>query len=140
MDDNPIDRVPSLVAGHLHACLADLLKAGAVPRPEAASCVESGWGVVVVAFPALPGEGVSGLNQCDRDLLAMLAKADETMSADRLRRQLDKAGIGAYSLASIKRSLSRLLALKLVANSRRSPRGYYLPHRLPLFSRPVPRS
>jgi hypothetical protein len=135
MDSNPIDRVRSLVAGHGHALMADLLKSNAAPRAEAASLNESGWSVLVLAFPCRPAEGTPGLTQCDRDVITLLGQAPEPLPASRIRKDLEQVGIGVYGIATVKRSLARLLRLGIVANSKRTPRGYYLPETLPLVRR-----
>jgi hypothetical protein len=86
-----------------------------------------------VAVPTPAGEDVPGLTECDRDCLAYLAAACEPLSAARVRRELEKKGIAIHAEITVKRSLARLKRLGLVANSRKTPRGYYLPENLPLF-------
>src|SRR5262249_18466836 len=49
-----VDRVGTLVSGHAEACLADLRKAGDIPRPFAAVADGGGWVVLTMAFPARP--------------------------------------------------------------------------------------
>jgi hypothetical protein len=131
--DGGVDRVRSLVVGHAQSCLADLAGTGAVPRADAAVRAAGGWTVLVVVFPTLPAEGVPGLTECDRDCLGILAQAREPLPAARVRRDLEKRRVGIYAEITVKRSLIRLKQRGLVANSRRSPRGYYLPENLPLF-------
>ena len=47
---------------------------------------------------------------------------------------LEKRKLGPYSLATVKRALSRLhKEVKIIANQRTGTRGYFLPERLPLF-------
>jgi hypothetical protein len=128
-----VDAVRSLVQGYAQECLGDLAQRGDVPRPEAAVVEGGGWTVLVVAFPTPPGEHVPGLTDCDRDCLALLAKVQEPLSAARVRRELEKRGTAIHAEITVKRSLARMKRRGLVGNSRRAPRGYYLPENLPLF-------
>jgi hypothetical protein len=124
------------VSGQAHLLLGDLLKCGDVPRAEAAAVSEGGWCVLVLALPARPGEDTPALSLLERNCLAVLAQAQEPLSAERVRLALKKMpGGGIYSLATVKRALARLRELGLVENNARSPRGYYLPDRLPLLAR-----
>jgi hypothetical protein len=128
-----VDKVRSLVGGYARECLGDLARANEAPRPEAAVEAGGGWSVLVLAYPALPGEGVPGLTDCDRDCLALLAQAQEPLSAARVRHILEKQRIGIHAEITVKRSLARLKRRELVANRRKAPRGYYLPENLPLL-------
>jgi hypothetical protein len=86
-----------------------------------------------VAFPTPAESTVPGLTDCDRDCLAYLAAACEPLSAARVRRELEKKRIAIHAEITVKQSLARLKHLGLLANSRKAPRGYYLPENLPLF-------
>jgi hypothetical protein len=127
------DRVRALVQAMAATCLGELADAGAVPRPEGVLRSWEGWTVLLLAFPTPAGDGEAGLTDCDRDCLALLAQAREPLSAARVRRDLEKRGIGIWAEITVKRSLARLKRRRLVCNSRRCPRGYYLPENLPLF-------
>ena len=76
-----VDRVRSFVAGYAHGCLGELLRAAESPRPEVAACSEAGWVVLLMAFPAPPGERVTGVTECERDCLVLLSQAQEALSA-----------------------------------------------------------
>jgi hypothetical protein len=128
-----VDKVRSLVGGYAKECLGDLTQADQPPRPEAAVEAGGGWSVLVLAYPTLPGDGIPGLTDCDRDCLALLAQAQEPLSAARVRCTLEKRGVGIHAEITVKRSLARLKRRGLVGNRRRAPRGYYLPEHLPLF-------
>jgi hypothetical protein len=130
-----VDRVLSLVGGHAHLLLGDLLTANAIPRPESACCSEGGWCVLVFTVPTRPGEGLEGLTRTERDCLAVLGVEDAPLSAERLCDKLEAAKLGPYSLSTVKRALKQLKRLGLIANQRRGQRGYYLPERLPLLRR-----
>jgi hypothetical protein len=91
-----------------------------------------GWTTLILAFPTPPEDMAAGLSECDRDCLAFLATACRPWSAARLRKQLEKQG-SIYGEITVKRSLARMKRLGIVFNSRCSPRGYYLPERMPLF-------
>ena len=129
---NPVDRVRSLVIGQAHLLLGDLLKAGDAPRAEAARLCGEGWAVEVRVYPSAAGEGLAGLSRCERDCLELLGQAKEPMPAKLIRKELEARRFGRYSIATVKRALSGLRRLKAVANSRKSPRGYYLAEALPL--------
>ena len=83
--------------------------------------------------PQAPSEGVAGLSGCDRDCLALLGSADEPLSAARVRDELEQRGDAIHGLITVKRSLAKLRRMKLVSNSKKSPRGFFLPDRLPLL-------
>jgi hypothetical protein len=53
--------------------------------------------VLVLAYPVLPGEDTPVLTDCDKDCLALLAQAQEPLSAARVRRILEKRGIGIHA-------------------------------------------
>jgi hypothetical protein len=130
-----VDPVRSLVSAYANECLEDLSRAGCVPRADAAVKAGGGWTVLLVAFPTPAGDGVPGLTECDRHCLAYLAAACEPLSAARVCKELERKNIAIHAEITVKRSLARLKRLGLVANSRKAPRGYYLPERLPLFQR-----
>jgi hypothetical protein len=127
------DRVRALVQTVAATCLGELADAGVVPRPEGVLQAWAGWSVLVLTFPTPAGEGEPGLTDCDKDCLALLARADEPLSAARVRRDLERRGIGIWAEVTVKRALAKLKGRGLVCNSRRSRRGYYLPENLPLF-------
>jgi hypothetical protein len=56
--------------------------------------------------------------------------AQEPLSGERIRKEMEKQGIGIHSQITVKRTPARLRKEKVVSNSRRSPRGYFLPERL----------
>jgi hypothetical protein len=131
--DSCTDSLVSAVEGYADACLADLRKAGAEPRAVLGARSGGGWTVLLVAMPTPPPDDGAGLTECDRDCLALLARATEPLSAARVRRSLEKQGVGIHAEITVKRSLARLRKRGVVCNSRTRPRGYYLPNNLPLF-------
>jgi hypothetical protein len=133
MPHTTIDRVRSLVVGHGSACLAELEQSAAIPRAEASLQNGARWTLLVVALPLPTGQGVPGLTECDRDCLALLARSNEPLSAARARRELERGTGGVYAEITVKRSLTKLKRLGIVCNSRKRPRGYYLPEALPLL-------
>jgi hypothetical protein len=135
-----LNKIQVLVRAHAQECLADLLQAGCVPRPEVGLEGGGGWLLLLIATPAPPGGEVPGLTDCDRACLALLAQVHEHLSAGRVRRELERRRIAIHGLSTVKRSLAKLrLRLGLIGNSRRSPRGYYVPANAPLF-RQAPRA
>jgi hypothetical protein len=133
MPDSPIDPVRSLVVGHGSACLLELEQSAAIPRAEATLQQGTRWALLVLALPVPAGQGIPGLTECDRDCLALLARSNEPLSAARVRRELERGTGGVYAEITVKRSLTRLKRLGIVCNSRRRPRGYFLPEALPLL-------
>jgi len=89
--------------------------------------------VLVVVAASRPGDDPPGLNPCGKDILALLATAEEPLSGERIRKEMEKQGIGVHAQITVKRTLARLRKEKVVSNSRRAPRGYFLPERLPLL-------
>jgi hypothetical protein len=127
------DPVRAAVAAHAEACLAALRQTGSDPHPEAAVRERDGWTVLLVAFRTPPHGEVPGLSDCDRDCLTLLAGSREPLSAARVRKELEKRGVGVHGLITVKRSLSRLKRRGLVSNSRYRPRGYHLEDAQPLL-------
>jgi hypothetical protein len=111
-----VDRVRSLVSAYAQECLADLSRAGCVPRADAAVKAGAGWTVLLVAFPTPPGDHEPRLTASDRDCLGYLASACEPLSAARVRRELEKKGLAIHAEITVKRSLARLKRLGLVTH------------------------
>src|SRR5262245_31614651 len=132
VDAAPLDRAACLAAAHGAALLADLKASGAAPGHAAFAGSAGGYCVLVIVAPSGPAEGIDGLSQCERDCLALLAQATAPLSAVRVRRELEKRGIGIWGIATVKRALARLRRLGLVSNARRGARGYYLPETSPI--------
>jgi hypothetical protein len=129
-----VDKVRVLVNAHAQACLADLTQAACAPRPEVGAQSGGGWRLLLIATPAPAAAEAHELTECDRDCLVLLAQAPGSLSAVRVRRELERRKIGIHGLSTVKRSLAKLrLRLGLIGNSRRAPRGYYLPANSPLF-------
>jgi hypothetical protein len=128
-----VDRVRSLVRGYARACLNDLHAIDEPPRPEAGIESADGWTVLTLAFPTPPGEGLTGLTECDRDCLALLSQTSMPLSGGAVRRELESRCIGIHGLTTVKRSLTRLKRLGLLRGSKRSPVGYSLAGDLPLY-------
>jgi hypothetical protein len=70
---DPINKVRSLALGYAHQLLLDLLQVGATPWAEVAALVQEGWSVRVCVGPSEPGDGVPGLSDTDREVVAFLA-------------------------------------------------------------------
>jgi hypothetical protein len=127
------DRAGSLVQGYAQAIATDLQQAGA-PRVTAALEDAGGWSVVVLVFPTPAGLRIPGLSDCERDCLRFLSLTGDSFSAQLVRDEMEDMGIGVYGLATVKRALANLhVRLKLIGNSRRRPRGYWLPEATPLM-------
>src|SRR4051812_12916119 len=110
------DPVRALGATCAREYLQALQGTGEAPRPDAAVQSGGGWTVLVIAFPPPAGGGAPpGLTPCDRDCLALLAQVSEPLSGARVRRELKKRGLPAWSIATVKRSLAKLKRLGLVA-------------------------
>src|SRR5262249_13743613 len=120
-------------------CLADLAAhAPDTPTPE--SCVHraGAWSILLAVFPTPADQRLLKLRDCDRDCLSLLAMYDIPLPAEKIRNLLEGRGIGIYSLITVKRALARLKALRLIENSKRKQRGYFLLDTLPLFRCPPP--
>jgi Fe2+ or Zn2+ uptake regulation protein len=137
MDSNLITRAHCLVVGHAHSLLGDLLKASAQLRCEAASLSADGWSVLAIAFPARESDSDRAPGECDRDCLALLARAQRPLPAWRIRQDLEAAHL-IHGIATVKRALARWHRLGLVDLAQRSPRGYFLSERLPLLRLTLP--
>jgi hypothetical protein len=60
---------------------------------------------------------------------------ERPLSCYKLCKELEHRNIGVWGIATVKRSLGKLKRLGVVLNSRRPPRGYYLPEKQSLFLR-----
>jgi hypothetical protein len=129
------DRVRTLLEGYAEGCLARLSLTGDAPRPDAVVRESDGRTVLLVTFPTPPGGQMPRLTECDRNCLSYLAAACEPLSAARLRKALEKERSAIHGLITVKRSLSKLKRMGLVACSRRRPRGHFIPEGLPLLQR-----
>ncbi len=132
-EQSRVKSVHSLVSLRAQACLADLLATGEVPRPVTAVHQGGGWTVLLIAMPTFPRDLLPELTLCDRDCLGLLAQAQQPLSAARVRRQLEVQNVAIWAEITVKRSLAKLHRLGLLANSRKSPRGYWLLGNFPLF-------
>jgi hypothetical protein len=132
-----IDRTRAIVSELALAGLARLFQGG-TPCPDSAVEVSGGWTMLVSVFPS-PTDHPVKLNDCERDCLTLLSLKQEHLSAARICKELENRDIGVYAEITIKRSLARLhKQLRLICNSRKRPRGYFLPDKLPLFLRRDP--
>jgi hypothetical protein len=132
MDATPFDRAASLASAYAVQAVEDLHASKDSPHAAAGTATAHGWNVVVIVTPAAPGDGLDHLTQCDRDCLALLAQCSLPVPVVRVRKLLEQRGIGVWGEATVKRSLARLRRLKLVSNSRRGQRGYFLPESSPI--------
>jgi hypothetical protein len=123
------DPLFALVSAQAQAFLASLVQTKEKPRPELALQVGSGWTVLLSVFPtrAVP-ETRPELTECEHDCLKLLASTRRPMPAERVCIELERQGIGVHSEITVKRALANLhKRLHLIANTRKRPRGYYLP-------------
>jgi hypothetical protein len=130
----PADGVRSLVAGCAQALLTDLTRSGEGARTEVASRAGGGGTVLALAFPSPSTERAADLTDCDRDCLKLLAGADRPLSAVKVHRELRKRHT-LWGETTVKRSLARMKRMKILYNSRVSPKGYFLPEALPIVRR-----
>jgi hypothetical protein len=101
-----VDRIASLVNGHAETCLAELKEAGAIPRPASAVADGGGWVVLTMAFPAPPAFTVPpGLPECDTHCLTLLVLKRDAgrLSADRIRKDLERLRIGVHRVPAARR-------------------------------------
>src|SRR5262249_57921323 len=107
------------------------------PRPANAVLREGGWTVAVCVYPTATDEDDPTLTDCERDCLTLLRRLDRPLTAERVCRELERQGIGVWAEITVKRALARLRKCGRVNNSRKRPRGYWLPDTLPpLFRQP----
>jgi hypothetical protein len=134
VDAIPFDRAVALASAYALQAVEDLHASKDAPHNASGVATAHGWNVLVIVAPATPcqDERPDLLSECDRDCLAQLAQAKEPLSGVRVRRGLEKGGIGVWGIATVKRSLAKLRRLKLVSNSRRGARGYFLPETAPI--------
>jgi hypothetical protein len=132
VDAHHFDRAACLASSLVGGILDDLHATHEPPHAAAAAGSAHGWSVVVIVTPGAAGDGLDHLTQCDRDCLALLAQCSLPVPVVRVRKLLEQRGIGVWGEATVKRSLARLRRLKLVSNSRRGQRGYFLPESSPI--------
>jgi hypothetical protein len=124
-----LDALHQILGGQALCCLEALAAAGG-PQPGATVAAQGGWTVLLAAFPtpAATEPGLLELSECDRDCLAFLAEnAGQHVPARRVCEELDRRG-RIHAEITVKRSLAKLnKRLGLIRNSKRSPKGYYLP-------------
>jgi hypothetical protein len=132
VDVHPFDRAACLATGAASSILDDLKVTSESPHSASATASAHGWSVVVIVTPAAPGDGLDHLTRCDRDCLALLAQATAPLSGRRVRKEMEGRGVGVWGLVTVKRSLAKLRRLRLVSNSKRGQRGYFLPETSPV--------
>jgi hypothetical protein len=124
-----LDALHQLLGGEALRCLAALAAAGG-PQPGATVAARGVWTVLLAVFPTpvATGPGLLELTPCDRDCLAFLAaNAGQHVPARRVCEELDRQG-RIHAEITVKRSLAKLnKRLGLIRNSKRSPKGYFLP-------------
>jgi hypothetical protein len=100
---------------------------------------QGGWTLLVSLFPTptLAPDAGHDLTAFDRDCLRLLSVADRPLPAERVRDALEKGGVNIWGLVTVKRSLAKLKRLRVVFNTHKPPRGYYLAEKHTLF-RPHP--
>src|SRR4051794_14864263 len=133
MDAVAFDRAASLASAYALQAVEDLHAGKDMPHAAAGTATAHGWSVVVIVTPAAPGDGLDHLTQCDRDCLALLAQATAPLSGHRVRKAMEGRGVGVWGLVTVKRSLAKLRRLRLVSNSRRGQRGYFLVETAPII-------
>jgi hypothetical protein len=124
-----------IVNRHLQSCLGELLQAG-LSHPDAAVHTGGVWTVLFAVFPSAPeADNTPPLIECDRNCLTLLARMQRPLSGCRICKEIERQGLGIWGVVTVKRSLAKLKRLDLVCNSRRRPRGYFLPEQGSLFLR-----
>src|SRR5262249_4067790 len=110
-----------------------LTPCGEVPRPESATAAGAGWTVLLIVQPWPPGADAPGLDACERACLQVLRQASVPLLVKGVRRALKEMSLGEFKLAAARRALKRLCRLCLARYEARSPRGFTLADRGPLF-------
>jgi Fe2+ or Zn2+ uptake regulation protein len=128
-----VDRLRSLVGGHVQVLLGDLLAARLTPQAEVAFLSDVGWSVCLLAFPTPAGEDEPEWTACERACLRLLEERGKPLPAEAIWSELVLARGCSWSLSTVKRSLTHLMRQRRVANSSKAPRGYYLVERLPVL-------
>jgi hypothetical protein len=132
-ESSGVDRLRSLVGGHVQVLLGDLLAARLTPQAEVAFLSDAGWSVCLLAFPTPAGEDEPAWTACEQACLRLLEERGKPLPAEAIWSELVLARNCSWSLSTVKRSLAHLMRQRRVANSSKAPRGYYLVERLPVL-------
>jgi hypothetical protein len=122
LDDQTLVR--SLLEQHTLQLLAGL---AALPPLKTTLTVKSDGAAYVVSVTAIPGgvRAAAKLTPCQRDVLAALSKATRRMTGTEILADMDRVGVR-WSEVTLWRSLSYLVKLGYIDNSKTAPQGYRL--------------
>jgi hypothetical protein len=122
LDDQNLVR--SLLEQHTLQLLAGL---AALPPLKTTLTVKSDGAAYVVSVTAIPGgvRAAAKLTPCQRDVLAALSKATRRMTGSEILKAMDRVGVR-WSEVTLWRSLSHLVKLGYIDNSKTAPQGYRL--------------
>src|SRR4051794_23768897 len=127
------ERAPSCAERYARECVLELSRSAEARRVEGSLQEADGLTVLGLVLPTPADSLPGGLSECAVDCLRLLAVVKEPLSAERIRKELDRRDIGVYSIATVKRHLARLRRLQIVSNYPKRPRGYYLPEAQPIL-------
>jgi hypothetical protein len=121
-DDHTLTR--SFLEQHALQILAGL---AALPSLKSTLTVKSDGAAYVVSVTAIPCgvRAAAKLTPCERDVLAALSKAARRMTGRKILAAMDGVGVR-WSEVTLWRSLSHLVKLGYVDNSKMAPQGYQL--------------
>jgi hypothetical protein len=122
LDDQDLMR--SFLEQHALQILAGL---AALPSLKSTLTVKSDGAAYVVSVTAIPGgvRAAAKLTPCERDVLAALSKATRRMTGREILAAMDGVGVR-WSEVTLWRSLSHLVKLGYIDNSKTAPQGYRL--------------
>jgi hypothetical protein len=122
LDDQNLMR--SFLEQHALQILAGL---AALPSLKSTLTVKSDGAAYVVSVTAIPGgvRAAAKLTPCERDVLAALSKATRRMTGREILAAMDGVGVR-WSEVTLWRSLSHLVKLGYIDNSKTAPQGYQL--------------
>jgi hypothetical protein len=122
LDDQALMR--SFLEQHALQILAGL---AALPSLKSTLTVKSDGVAYVVSVTAIPGgvRAAAKLTPCERDVLAALSKATRRMTGRKILAAMDGFGVR-WSEVTLWRSLSHLVKLGYIDNSKMAPQGYQL--------------
>ena len=122
LDDQNLVR--SLLEQHTLQLLAGL---AALPPLKTTLTVKSDGAAYVVSVTAIPGgvRAAAKLTPCHSDVLTALSKATRRMTGTEILAAMDQVGVR-WSEVTLWRSLSHLVKLGYIDNSKTAPQGYRL--------------
>jgi len=131
-----VDLVRQALIGYATAGGEALAQTGAVPRAEAVVVVVGEWTLRISVVPTPRQQRHPGLSPVENQCLDVLEPAQWALSAQTIQQRLERQG-HLHGLITVRRALSRLKGLGLVAVTHSRPRGYWWAENLPLLDRPA---